>query len=123
MLAKVDFKSKVSIPPPLDEIDAHDLKILCWKVTGKWLVTGAADGTVQIRDTSNLSQVKSYKVVGWKEQNLGWVTASKTGGVYAGSHDGCFQVWRGGDEVQGDEHKVEEASYKKLPKDRQTKYF
>lgn len=65
-------------------------------------MSGGADGTVQIRDPANLTQVKTYKVVGWREENLGWVSASKTGGIYAGSHDGCFQVWRGGDEVLGD---------------------
>lgn len=29
-LAKIDFKTKTAIPPPLEEIEAHDLRINHW---------------------------------------------------------------------------------------------
>lgn len=30
LLAKVDFRAKQPIPPPLEELEAHDLKVVCW---------------------------------------------------------------------------------------------
>lgn len=94
LLAKVDFRSKQPIPPPLEEIDAHDLRVVYWECGPKWLVSGGADGTVQLRESGNLSAVLGYKVAGWKQESLSSVAFSSKGGVYAGSHDGCFQVWR-----------------------------
>ena len=49
LVSKVEFKSKFAIQPPLEEIEAHDLKITCWNRVGNHLVSGSADGTVQIR--------------------------------------------------------------------------
>ncbi len=70
-------------------------------------MSGGGDGSVQLRETANLSSVRGYKVAGWKQESLSAVASSSKGGVYAGSHDGCFQVWRvEGAEVVGDEHKV-----------------
>lgn len=66
LIAKVDFKSKFPIQPPLEEIQAHDLRITCWSRFDKYLVSGSADGTVQIRDVSSISQYKSFQVAGWK---------------------------------------------------------
>lgn len=87
-------------------------------------MSGGADGTVQLREVGNLAAAKSYKVVGWKQENLSSVSYSQKGGIYAGSYDGCFQVWRiEGSEIQSDEHKVEEVTFKRLSKDRNTKYF
>jgi len=82
--------------------------VVCWECGPKWLVSAAADGTVQLRETSNLSSVKNYKVAGWKQESLTSVSCSSKGGIYAGSQDGCFQVWRiEGAEALPDEHKVE----------------
>lgn len=57
-------------------------------------MSGSADGTVQIRDTGAIGSSKKYHVFGWKNSNVGAVSASLQGGVYCGSKDGCFQVWR-----------------------------
>jgi len=71
---------------------------------------------------SSLNQAKSFQVAGWKEESIGFVSSSKAGGIYAGSINGCFQVWPQGISLP-DDHKVEEAAFKRLPKDRSTKYF
>ena len=61
-------------------------------------------------------------MAGWKEETLSFVSTSKAGGIYTGSSNGCFQVWPQGISLP-DDHNVEEATFKRLPKDRQTKYF
>ena len=99
------------------------MKITCWNRIGNHFVSGSADGTVQIRDISSLSQFKSFQVAGWKEESIGFVAPSQTGGIYTGSISGCFQVWQDEESTLTDEHKVEEAEFKRLPKDRETKYF
>jgi WD40 repeat protein len=120
----VDFRSKQPIAPPLEELEAHDLRVVCWECGPKWLVSGGADGTVQLRESGNLSAVKSYKVAGWKQENLSAVSYSLKGGIYTGSNDGCFQVWRiEGAEQLPDEHKVEEVTFKRIGKERNTTYF
>lgn len=87
-------------------------------------MSGGAEGSVQLREVGNLASAKSYKVVGWKQENLSAVSYSQKGGIYAGSYDGCFQVWRiEGGEIQSDEHKVEEVTFKRLSRERNTKYF
>jgi hypothetical protein len=67
LLAKVDYKSKAAIPPPIEEIEAHDLKISCIDSRNTVIISGGVDGSVQIRDSSNFNQVKSYKAHGWKK--------------------------------------------------------
>jgi len=94
LFAKVDFYSKFAIQPPLEEYEAHDLKITTWNKKGNYLVSGAADGTIHMRDFGNFGRVESIQAAGWREEGIGCVAPSKNGGVYVGTISGCFQVWQ-----------------------------
>lgn len=56
-------------------------------------------------------------MAGWKEEGVGYVAASQNGGIYTGGTGGCFQVWHNA-EALPDQLKVEEAAFKRLPKER-----
>ena len=122
-LSKVDFRSKTPLPLPLEELDGHDLRITTWQLSGKWLVSGSADGSVQVRDTGALGQVRTCRALGWKEESVGAVGVGSNGWVLVGSRTGCLQVWKGEGEAGSDEHKVEEAAFRRVGKERETKYF
>ena len=119
----MDFYSKFTMQPPLEEFEAHDLRITTWNKKGNYLVSGSADGRVHVRDLGNIAQIESIQVAGWKEESIGYVAPSKNGGVYVGGISGCFQVWQPLEIILPDEHKIEDASFKRLSKDRETKYF
>lgn len=80
--------------PPLEEYEAHDLKITAWNKKGSYLVSGSADGSIHLRNLGNFNSVESIQAAGWKEEGIGFVAPSSNGGVYVGAVSGCFQVWQ-----------------------------
>lgn len=120
LIGKIDFKSKNPLPPPIEELEAHDLPIVCFDASTKGFISGGSDGVLQVREYSNFSAVRMYKVHGWKASNLKCVTKSSIAGiVYTGSEDGCFQIWRvsqGPQVALSDTYKIEEPAYKPLSK-------
>ena len=86
-------------------------------------MSGSSDGTVQIRDTSNLGQCRTFRAQGWRQNNVGAVSVCADGGIYCGGKDGCFQVWRDDSKPLPDDLKIEAVPFKRISQDRRTKYF
>ena len=94
MITKVDFRAKTNIPPPVEEIEGHDLPTICFNVHKNYLVSGGSDGSLQIRsykDFNNFSEIRSH---GWRDINLSVVGCSNVDGIYYScGKDGSFYVW------------------------------
>ena len=94
-ITKFNPEAKQAIPPPLEELDAHDLETTHFSMDEKRLISCAKDGTVQIRSFENFGTPKTFVVQGWRNANLTFCCLSQDDGLFfTCGKDGAVAMWK-----------------------------
>ncbi|MBA4064957.1 MAG: hypothetical protein C0501_14835 [Isosphaera sp.] len=75
---------------PVGEVPAADPTDAVFHPSGRWLLTGSADGTVRVWDADQLAEVTAFR---WDVGKLRAVAVSPDGALAAASGDGRVVVW------------------------------
>ena len=94
-ISKFNPEAKPAIPPPIEQLEAHDLETLTMEVADKKFISCGRDGTVQFRNTDNFGIYETMVVQGWKNGNLSACAFSQEDGLFfTCGRDGIVSMWK-----------------------------